>query len=46
MRERPDQRYSEVFGMGFVVVLDFQLTFSFFVVEMEDFRHHFCSDEL
>jgi len=28
---------------GFVVVIDFQLTFSFLVVEMEDCRHLFCS---
>ena len=41
VRECPVQRYSEAFGFGaegqgFVVVVDFQLTFSFLVVEMED----------
>jgi len=41
VRERPAQRYSEVFGLGaegqgFVVEVDFQLTLSFLVVEMED----------
>ena len=40
IRERPVQRYSEVFGhgaegQGFVVVVDFQLTFSFLVVKVE-----------
>ena len=45
------QRYSEVFGLGakgqgFVVVVDFRLTFSFLVVEMEDRRHRFRSAEL
>ena len=43
IRERPVQRYSEVFGLGaegqgFVVVVDSQLTFGFLVVEMEDCR--------
>jgi len=47
----PVQRYSEVcwFGpeeRGFIVVVDFQLTFSFLVVEMEDCQHCFCSTEL
>jgi len=51
IRERPVQRYSEVFGLGaeeqgFVVVFDFQLMFSFLVVKMEDCRHHICSAEL
>jgi len=51
IREHPVQRYSEafVFGakeQGFFVEDDFQLTFSFFVVEMEDCRHRFCSAEL
>ena len=46
VREQPDQRYSEVFGLGakeqgFVVEADFQLTFSFLVVEMEGCRHRF-----
>ena len=49
-RERSVQRYSEVFGLGteeqgFVVVVDFQLTFSFLVVEMDDSRDRFCSSE-
>jgi len=40
------QRYSEVFGLGaegqgFVVEVDFQLTFGLLVVEMEDCRHLF-----
>ena len=40
VRERPVQRYSEVFGLGaegqgFVVEVDFQLTFGFLVVEMK-----------
>ena len=46
IRERPVQRYSEVFGLGaegqgFVVVSDFKLTFSFLVVEVEGCRHLF-----
>ena len=46
IRERPVQCYYEVFGLGaeaqgFVVKVDFQLTFSFLVVEMENCRHHF-----
>ena len=46
IRERRVQRYSEVFGLGaegqgFVVEVDFQLTFGFLVVEMEDCRHRF-----
>jgi len=41
VRECPVQRYSETFGFGtewqgFIVVVDFQLTFSFLVDEMED----------
>ena len=51
IRERPVQRYSEVFGVrverqGFVVVFDFQLTFSFLVVKMEGCQHRFYSAEL
>jgi len=51
VRERPVQRYSEVFGLGaegqgFVVVVDFQLTFSFLVVKVEDYRHRFRGAEL
>jgi len=51
IRERPVQRYSEVFRLGakeqaFVVEVDFQLTFSFLAVKMEDCRYRFCSDEL
>jgi len=50
IHERPIQRYSEVFGLrdewqGFVAVVDFQLTFSFLVVEVEDRRHRFRSVE-
>jgi len=46
IRERPVQRYSEVFGFGaegqeFVVEVDFQLTFGFLFVEIEDSRHNF-----
>ena len=46
IRERRVQRYSEVFGLGaerqgFVVEVDFQLTFGFLVVEMENCRHRF-----
>jgi len=49
--ERPVQRYFELFGLGtkvqgFVVEFDFQLTFSLLVVEMEDYRHRFCSAQL
>jgi len=45
MRERPVQRYSQVFGFGtegqtFVIEVDFQLTLSF-LVEMEDYRDRF-----
>jgi len=41
IRERPAQCYSEVFGIGaggqgFVIEVDFQLTFSFFVVEVDN----------
>ena len=41
IRERPVQRYSEVFGLGaegqgFVVEADFQLTFSFLVVKVDN----------
>jgi len=51
IRERPFKRYSEVFGFGaegqvFVVGVDFQLTFSFIVVEVEGCRHRFRSAEL
>ena len=51
IRERPVQRYSEVFGFGaegqgFVVEADFQLTFGFLVVEMENCRHRFRGAEL
>jgi len=51
MRELPVQRYSEVFGFGaeeqgFIIVVDFQVTFSFLVVKMEDCRHCFFSIEL
>jgi len=51
IRERPVQRYSDIFRLGpegqrFVVEVDFQLTFNFLVVEMEDCRHRFCSAEL
>ena len=51
VRERHVQHYSEVFrigaeGQGFVVEVDFQLTFDFLVVEMEDCRHRFRGVEL
>jgi len=51
VRDRPVQRYSGVFGLGaegrgFVVEVDFQLTLSFLVVEMEDRRHCFRDAEL
>jgi len=51
VRERPVQRYSEVFGLGaegqgFVVEVDFQLTLSFLFVETEDRRHCFRGAEL
>ena len=51
VRERPVPRYSKVFGLraegqGFVVEIDFQLTFGFLVVEMEDCRHRFRGTEL
>jgi len=49
MRERPVQRYSEVFGLGaegqgFVFVVDFQLTVSFLVVEVDNLTtfHNFA----
>jgi len=50
VRERPVQRCSKVFGVGvegqgFVVEVDFQLTFGF-LVEMEDCRHRFRGAEL
>ena len=50
MRERPVQRYSEVFGFvserqDFAVV-DFLPTFCFLVVKEEGCRHCFCSAEL
>ena len=46
VRVRPVQRNSEAVGLGaerqgFVVVVDFQLTLSFLVFEMEDRRHLF-----
>ena len=46
VRERPVQRNSQALGLGaegqgFVVEVDFQLTLSFLVVEMEDRRHRF-----
>jgi len=51
IRDRPVQRCSKVFrlgaeGQGFVVEIDFQLTFSFLVAEVEKCRHRFCSAEL
>ena len=51
VRERPVQRYSKVFGFGaegqgFFVEADFQLTFGFLAVEMEDCRHRFRGAEL
>ena len=51
VREWPVQRYSEVFGLGaegqgFAVEVEFQLTFGFLVVEMEDCRHRFRGAEL
>jgi len=51
VRERPVQRNSEVYGLGsegqgFVVEVDFQLTLTFLVVEMEDRRHHFRGAKL
>jgi len=51
IRDLPVHRYSEVFGLGaegqgFVVVVDFQLTFSFLVVKVEDYRHRFRGAEL
>ena len=51
VRERPVQRYYEIFGLGaegqgFVVEVDFQLTLSFLVVEMEDCRYPFRGAEL
>ena len=44
VRERPVQRYSGVFGLGaegqgFVFEVDFQLTFGFLFVEVEDCQH-------
>jgi len=33
-------------GQGFVVEVDFQLTFSCLVVKVEGYRHRFCSTEL
>ena len=46
VREWPVHCYFEVFGLGaegqgFVVEVDFQLTFGFLVVEVEDCRHRF-----
>ena len=51
IRERPVQRYSEVFGLGaeeqgFIVEVDFQLTLSVLDVGVEDCRHRFCGAEL
>ena len=51
IRERPVQGYSEEFGLGaegqgFVVEVDFHLTFSILVVKVEGCRHRFCSAEL
>jgi len=51
VHERPVQRNSEALGLGaegqgFVVEVDFQLTPSFLVVEMEDRRHRFRGAEL
>ena len=51
VRERSVQCYSAVLGLGpkglgFVVKDDFQLTFSFLVVEMEDCRYRLCRAEL
>ena len=51
IRERPVQRYAEIFGLGtkragFIIEIDFQFTFGFLVVEMEDCRQRFCSSEL
>jgi len=51
VRERPVQGYSEIFGLGtegqsFVVVVNFQLTLSFLVVEIEDCQHRFCIAEI
>ena len=50
-RDRPVQRYSEVFGFGaegqsFVVEVDFKLTFNFLSVKMEGRRHRFYNAEL
>jgi len=50
VRERLVQRYSEVLGLGaegqgFVVEVDFQLTFGFLVVDMEDCRYRFRGAE-
>jgi len=50
IRERPVQRYSEVFGLGaegqgFAFEVDYQLTFSFFLVKVEGCRNHFCCPE-
>ena len=51
IRERPVQHYSGAFvceakEQDFVVEDGLQLTFSFFVVDMEYCRHHSCSGEL
>jgi len=50
-REQPVQHYSEVFelgaeGQGFVIEVDFHLTFSFLVLDVEGCQHRFCSAEL
>jgi len=47
--EWPVQCYSKVFGFGeerqgFIVEVNFHLTFSFFVVEVEDSVFHFPFD--
>jgi len=51
VRERPVQLYFEVFrlgaeGQGLVVEVDFKLTLSFLVVEVEDRQHRFRGAEL
>jgi len=51
IHQLPVQRYSEVFELekgrqAFVVVGDFQFTFTILVVDVDDCRHRFCSAEL
>ena len=41
-----EPKYLGVDGQGFVVEVDFQLTFGFLVVEMEDCRHRLRDPEL